>query len=86
MINKVKLALRISTNLLDSEITDSINTARAELIRSGIPSEVVSAEGDLIQMAIKTYVLAVMTGDMASRDRYMESFRYQEDCLRKSSL
>lgn len=86
MLNKVKLALRVSTNLLDSEISDAIATARAELIRAGVPTDVVAEEGDLVQMAIKTYCLAVLTGDLNAQDKYFESFRYQEDCISKSSV
>ena len=36
IFDKVKLALRISHNLLDAEITDVINSARQEMIRAGV--------------------------------------------------
>ena len=36
MLDKVKLALRISHDLLDGDITDPIEVARAQRIRSGV--------------------------------------------------
>lgn len=86
MLDKVKLALRITTNFLDDEIIDSINEAKAELIRSGVPEPLVASENELVTKAIKTYCQAHLTGDMAMRDKYLESFMYQQDCLRKSSI
>lgn len=82
--DKVKLALRISHNLLDSEIADVITSARAELVRAGVDS--VWAEGDeeIVETAIKTYALAYYASDDKDANRYQESFQYQCDCLRKS--
>ena len=57
MLEKVKLALRITTTAFDSELTDLINAAKVDL---GIAGVVVSATTDtnldvIIQKAIITY-------------------------------
>ena len=83
---KVKLALRISHNLLDDEINDVITSARQELIRAGVAEEVAESEEELVQTAIKTYALEYYAQDPKDADRYGESFRYQCDCLRKSEI
>lgn len=44
IFDKVKLALRISHNLLDGEITEVITSARQEMIRAGV-KESVANEG-----------------------------------------
>lgn len=59
MLDKVKLALRINHDLLDDDINDTISTARAELIRSGVSADVANSNLDIVQMAIKTYCLYV---------------------------
>jgi len=84
IIDKVKLALRISTSALDAEITDQIKAAKEELIRAGVPATVVSSEGDLVVLAVKTFTLANMCDDDKDATRYEESFRYQMDNLRKT--
>lgn len=53
MLNKVKLALRISTNAFDSELTDLIQAAQQDL---GIAGVVVPEELDaIVSKAIITY-------------------------------
>lgn len=53
MINKVKLALRISTNAFDSELTDLIAAAELDL---GIAGVVLGVEYDeIVTRAIITY-------------------------------
>lgn len=84
IVDKVKLALRISHNLLDGEITDVIASARQELIRAGVGSEIANSDREIVQTAIKTYALQYYASDVKEADRYGESFRYQCDCLRKS--
>lgn len=82
--DKVKLALRISHNLLDAEISDVIASARAELKRAGVDSDKADGDDEIIETAIKTYALAYYASDVKDADRYQESFKYQCDCLRKS--
>lgn len=84
MLEKVKLALRISHNLLDSDIEDTIKTARAELIRSGCSKEYADSGHSLIVSAIKTYCLYVYTNDEKRAQGFFESWQYQIDNIRKS--
>lgn len=84
MLEKVKLALRISHNLLDSDIQSTIDTARAELIRSGVSAKKASSEDVLVESAIKTYCLFVYANDDKRAQGFFESWQYQLDNLRKS--
>lgn len=47
LLDDVKLALRISHNLLDNEIADVITSARQEMIRAGV-AEAVANEGSIL--------------------------------------
>lgn len=85
MLEKVKLALRISHNLLDSDIEDTIETARAELIRSGCSEEYANSNHTLIVSAIKTYCLYVYANDEKKTQGFFESWQYQLDNIRKSA-
>ena len=89
LLDDVKLALRISHNLLDNEIADVITSARQEMVRAGVNANVVSGEvsdypAELIEQAIKTYVLEYYTREPKEAERYSQSFQYQCDNLRKS--
>lgn len=86
IFDKVKLALRISHNLLDGEINDVISSARDELARAGVSSELANSDEELIQSAIKAYALAYYSMDVKDAERYNQSFYYQCDCLRKSTF
>lgn len=86
LIDDVKLALRIQTNLLNTEITNTIAEAGAELIRSGVSSEVITADpGPLVRRAIITYCQMRLGNDKTMTEGFEKSFKYQQDCLRKSS-
>ena len=85
MLDKVKLSLRISHNLLDSDIESTIDTARAELIRSGVSAEKANSNDVLVEKAIKTYCLFVYSYDEKRAQGFFESWQYQLDNLRKSS-
>lgn len=79
-------ALRLSSaaaELLLPEIQSNINTARAELLRSGVSSAKVQEEDVLVQQAIIDYVCMQM-GDEGLYDRYLVAFQYQQDNLRKT--
>lgn len=88
ILEKVKLALRISHTLLDGEITDVIESGRQELIRAGVDESVVASgsETELVATALKTYALAYYASDVKEAERFGESFKYQCDCLRKSTF
>ena len=83
MLEKVKLALQISTNEFDFDIQENIAAARAEMIRSGISAKKANSNDDaLIIRAIKTYCQKEYTDDNLS-ERFEESWKYQLDNLRK---
>ena len=84
IVDKVKLALRISHNLLDSEISDVIASAREDLKRAGVDSEKAEGDDEIVETAIKTYALVYYASDDKDAERYQKSYLYQCDCLRKS--
>ena len=86
MLEKVKIALRISHSKLDSDINDSIAAAKAELNRLGIHDDYTKEPADpLIIRAIKTYCLSIYSSDQKAREGYEKSFLYILDCLSKTS-
>lgn len=85
MLSAVKLALGISIDDLDADILATIESARAELIRAGIVEEKAKSDDDpLILQAIKTYCKSIYTSDINKAEKFMESFKYQQECIRKS--
>ena len=83
---RVARALRLSDAaavLLLTTIQDNINTARAELIRSGVSAVVANGSGDLVEQAIVTYCLMNM-GSEDKYELYFNAFTYQQDNLRKT--
>ena len=85
MLGRIKVALRITHDFLDDDINDTISSARAEMIRSGVLEEKANDDGDmLIVSAIKTYCLSVYCSDTQKADGYRKSWEYQLECLRKS--
>ena len=86
MLEIIKTALRISHTKLDSEILNTIEVARAELIRSGILDDKANSEEDkLINEAIKTYCLFSYSNNDKMSEGYFNSWQYQVDNLRKSN-
>ena len=88
MLDKVKLALRITHSKLDSEINENIDAAKEELERAGVPRDIATEpeKYPLVARAIKTYCQSMAALDQTQADKYMNSFKYQADNLRKSSL
>ena len=90
MLEKIKLALRISHNKLDGEINDNIAFAKQEMERLGIDTSKTVADGEtavmdpLIYNAIKTYCQYAFTTDLKAQEGYFTSWSYQLDCLRKT--
>ncbi|NCD09937.1 MAG: phage gp6-like head-tail connector protein [Negativicutes bacterium] len=85
LIDDVKKSLRISHTKLDTEITATIDVAKAELERAGVIAENVVDTDSLIAEAIKTYCKYSFASDPKMRDGYFISWQYQLDCLRKST-
>lgn len=86
MLEKVKLALRISHSYLDSDIQDTIDAARAEMLRAGVSESVANSELDIVEMALKTYCMYVYANDSKMSEGYFKSWQYQLDNIRKSTL
>lgn len=82
---KVKLALRISHNILDDEISDVIQSGRQEMVRAGVSNEVAESTLEIVETALKTYALAYYS-EPSVAEKYTDSFKYQLDNIRKSSL
>lgn len=86
MLESVKKALRISHSVLDDDIKENIEAAKAELIRAGCDPELVTAGEDaLVLRAVKTYCLEHFCDDMAKAEKYHTSFELQLDSMRKSA-
>lgn len=85
MLEKIKIALRISHDQLDSVINDAISEARAELIRSGVSEEMANSSDPLVSAAIRTYCLWQFTEDSGKYEQYHNAFLMQQDSLRRSN-
>lgn len=72
MLAEVKLALRITTNAYDSEISALIDSAKADLGIVGI-----TEDDDLVKQAIKTYV-RMNFGSPSDYDRLKRSYDEQK--------
>lgn len=86
LIDTVKAALRISHDKLDDEISRLITTAKEDLIRVGVPCDIVLGERDsLVTQAVVTFVLMTMTEDATLMDKYQRAYEIQADGLRRRS-
>lgn len=85
ILDRMKVALRVTNNRFDEEITGVIAAARMELIRAGVSANMANSDDELIVSAVRAYVLATYSTDTKLTDGYMASFEMQKDNLRKSS-
>lgn len=74
MLNKVKLALRISNSAYDDEIIDLINACKKELELAGIASSNIVDTDEMIIRTIISYCKAYFGFDNADADRYIKSY------------
>lgn len=86
MLDKVKLALRITHTMLDSDIQDTINTARSEMVRAGVSEELANSDINLVQQAIKTFCQWQYCNDEKKTDGFFVSWQYQLENLRKATI
>jgi hypothetical protein len=78
----IRQRLRNSSNALDSEITDLINAARADLVLGGVLESKAEDESDpLILQAISTYVKAEFGLDNDDSEKYRASYKEQRNGL-----
>ncbi len=84
----VAQALRLSdaaAEKLQPTIERNIGTARAELVRSGVPAALAESDNLLVEDAIITFCLYKMD-DEKMQEKNQQAFEYQQDCLRKSTI
>lgn len=85
LLNDVKALIGISHTKKDTAITDTIDTAKAEMARAGIDVEAIVDTDPLISTAIKTYCQYMYDTNDKRREGYFKSWEYQLDNLRKST-
>ena len=75
LIDDVKDALRISGNALDTEVTDLINAAKADLKLSGVLTAKADSTTDpLIRRAVVVYCKAQFGYDNPEAERFQNSY------------
>lgn len=82
-------ALRLSSasaEALLSEVQLKISTARAELIRSGVASDVANSNHVLVTNAIIKFVISEMDSIENERIKAFDAFRLNMEELRKSTI
>ena len=78
MLDDVKTALRVNTNnpQITQEIEDLIESARLDLVQSGVDSDIAKKDDDpLIKRAIIFYAKANFGLDNPNAERWNESFK-----------
>ncbi|MBQ0112677.1 MAG: hypothetical protein KBT03_06075 [Bacteroidales bacterium] len=83
LLEKCKKALRIRHSQLDEMILEDIDTARLEMRRAGVVSEVANSDNKLVEMAICAYV-QMKEGNDEKKELYEEAWKLQLDDIRKS--
>ncbi|MBO4376148.1 MAG: hypothetical protein J5811_02510 [Lachnospiraceae bacterium] len=87
VLDIVKSDLRIMHEDLDDALTTQIYTARAEMKRVGIKESIADDESNLlVTAAIVSYCRMLNANNTAEADMNERSWKYQLDCLRKSSF
>lgn len=74
-----------SAAALQPEIERCIRTARAEMVRAGVPEAVAASVHVLVEDAIVTYA-AMKLGNASQYEQYREGWEFQLDCIRKSKI
>ena len=84
MLERVKKALRISHDLLNSEILDTIQAARSDMIRAGVLPALANSEASLASRAVVTFCRSAFCNDPKMAEGYAEAYRLMLDELRKA--
>lgn len=74
LLDDIKQTLRITTTLLDAEIEDLIDSAKADLILSGVLENKLLDTDMLIKRAIILYCKANFGLDNKDSEKYMTSY------------
>ena len=72
MLDKVRQALRITHNKLDSELQDVIDACKLDLTIAGVKK--IDEDDPLIQQAIKTYAKAEYEQDVNKANRLTQAY------------
>lgn len=72
LLEKVKLSLRIRSDLLDLDILELIESAKADLSISGVKN--LNEDDPLIIQAVKTYCKANFGLDNKDSEKYQKSY------------
>lgn len=77
LLDDVKISLRITTAAFDGEIQDLIDSARLDLIESGVSATIVNniVVDPWIKRAITVYAKGNFGYDNPDADRFQESYR-----------
>lgn len=78
-LDAVKLALRISTDALDSDISDEIDACLADLRICGV--QYADESEELIRNAVKLWCRATMAEDTARAQMYHQRYDGLKACL-----
>jgi uncharacterized phage protein (predicted DNA packaging) len=74
LLNDAKLALRISSSAYDSEVSDLIDAAQADLTLSGVDPDKIVDTDPLIKRVVLTYVKANFGWDNQDAEKYQQSY------------
>ena len=87
MLQKAKLALRVSNDAFDDEITNLIESAKLDLQLGGITETSLGVTVDpIIERAIMTYCRAHFGMANPDSEKYSESYEHQRRKLAMSGL
>lgn len=87
LLDDVKVRIGIKHSKKDTDILDTIEYAKAEMIRAGVLETNIDETDPLIRGAIKTYCQYIYdaSNNEKRKETYWKSWEYQLDCLRKST-
>lgn len=72
MLNRVKIALRVTHNKLDEELKDLIEVVKCDLSISGVKK--IDESDPLIYQAIKTYIKSEYESDAVKSEKFKMSY------------
>lgn len=81
MLNKIKLALRISNSVYDDEITDLINACKKDLELAGIVSSNIDDNDEMIIQAVKLYCKAYFGLGNPDSTKYASAYEHLKSSL-----